>query len=65
MLNSVRYIGFVNDRYMILKMHHTVKRDCRIFGIRERTGFARPKRVTAVEVPLQRIFIVKVVKSLL
>ena len=42
-----------------------VKRDCRTFGMRERTGFAGPKRVTAVEVPLQRIFTAKVVESLL
>ena len=65
MLDSVRHVDSVNGRRMILKMHHTVKRDCRTFGMGERTGFAGPKRVTAVEVPLQRIFIVKVVESLL
>ena len=29
---------------MILKMRHIVKRDCHIFGMRERTGFAGPKK---------------------
>ena len=56
MLNSVRHVDSVNDYRMIFKMHYSVKRDCRTFGMRERTGFAGPKRVTAVEVPLQRIF---------
>ncbi len=65
MLNSVRHVDSVNGRRMILKMHHTVKRDCCTFGMRERTGFAGPKRVTAIEVPLQRISTAKVVKSLL
>ena len=65
MLNSVRHVDSVNGRRMILKMHHTVKRDCRTFGIGERTGFAGPKRVTAVEMPLQRIVTTEVVESLL
>ena len=65
MLNSVRHVDSVNGRRMILKMHHTVKRDCRTFGMRERIELGGPKRVTAVEVPLQRIFTVKVVESLL
>lgn len=65
MLNSIRYIDFVNGRRIILKMYYTIKRDCRIFEIRERIEFARPKRVTAVEVPLQRIFTIKLIKSLL
>ncbi len=65
MLNFVRYVDFVNDRRMILKMHHTVKYNYRIFEIRERTEFARSKRITMIEVPLQRIFIIKIIKSLL
>ena len=65
MLNSVRHVDSVNGFRMIFKMHHTVKRDCRIFGMRERTGFAGSKRMTAVEVPLQRIFTAKVMESLL
>ena len=40
---------------MILKIHHTVRRDCRTFGVGERAGFAGPKRVTAVEVSVQQI----------
>lgn len=64
MLNSVRHVDSVNGRRMILKMHHIVKRDCRIFGMGERIGFARSKRVTAVEVSLQRIFTVKIMESL-
>ena len=51
-LNSVRHVDSVNGRRMVLKLHHAIKRDCRTFGMRERTGFAGPKRVTAVEVPL-------------
>ena len=65
MPDLVRHIDSVNDRRMILKMHHTVKRDYRTFRIGERAGFAGPKRVTAVEVPLQQIFTAKVVESLL
>ena len=42
----------MNGRCIILKMYYTIKRDCRIFGMGERIGFAGPKRVTAVEVPL-------------
>ena len=56
MLDSVRHVDSVNDYRMISKMHYTVKRDYRTYGMRERTGFAGPIRVTAVEVPLQRIF---------
>ena len=63
MLNLVRHVDSVNGRRMILKMHHTVKRDCRTFRVGERTGFAGPKRVTAVEVPLQRIFMAPVVPN--
>lgn len=63
-LNSVKYVDSVNGRRIIFKIYHIVKRDCRIFGIKEKTGFAGPKRMTAVEIPLQKIFIVKVVKSL-
>ena len=37
---------------MILKIYYTIKRDYRIFGIRERIGFAGLKRITAVEVLL-------------
>ena len=65
MLNLVRYVDSVNDRRMILKMHHTIKRDCRIFRIRKRIEFAGPKRVTSIKISLQRIFIVKIIKSLL
>ena len=65
MLNLIRHVDPVNGCGMILKMHHTVKRDCRILGMRERTGFAGLKRVTAVKVPLQRIFTTKVMESLL
>ena len=52
MLDSIRYVDFVNDHRIILKMHHTVKRNYRIFEMRERIGFAKPKRVTTVEVSL-------------
>ena len=52
MLNSVRYIDSVNGCRIVFKIYHTIKRDCRIFEIRERTGFTEPKRMTAVEVPL-------------
>ena len=52
MLNLVRHVDSVNDRRIILKIYHTVKRDCRIFEIRKKIEFARPKRVTAVEVSL-------------
>lgn len=62
MLNLIKH---VNRRHMILRIHHAVKRDCGTFRMRERTGFAGLKRVTAVEVPLQRIFAAKVLKSLL
>jgi len=65
MLNLIRHVDPVNRRRMILRMHHAVKRDCGTFRMRERTGFAGLKRVTAVEVPLQRIFTAKVLKSLL
>ena len=65
MLNFIQQVDSVNGRRMILKMRHTVKRNCRTFGMRERTGFAGPKRVTAVEVSLQRIFTAKVMKSLM
>ena len=63
MLNLIRHIDSVNGRRIILKMHHTIKRDYRIFRVRERTGFAGPKRVTTVEVPLQRIFMAPVVPN--
>ena len=62
MLNFIRQVDSVNGRRMILKMRHTVKRT---FGMRERTGFAGPKRVTAVEVSLLRIFTAKVMKFLI
>ena len=65
MLNLVRHVDPVNGFRMIFKMHHTVKCDCHTFRMGERAGFAGPKRVTAIEVPLQRIFTAKVVKSLL
>ena len=38
MLNSVGHVDSVNGRRMILKMHHTVKRDCRTFGVGEGQG---------------------------
>ena len=65
MLNSVRHVDSVNGCRMVFKMHHTVKRDCRTFGTGERAGFVGPKRVTAVEVSLQRIFTAEVMESLL
>ena len=51
-LNSVRHVDSVNGRYMILEIYYTIKRNYRIFGIGEQIGFAGPKRVTVVEVPL-------------
>ena len=42
-------------------MHYTIKRDYRIFEIREKVEFARSKRITAVEVSLQRILIIRVI----
>ena len=65
MLNSVRHVDSVNGCRMVFKIYYTVKRECRIFGIRERTGFVGPKSMTAVEVPLQRIFTIKTIESLL
>ena len=52
MLNFIRYVDFVNDYRIILKMHYTIKCDYRIFEIRERIGFTGPKRITTIEVPL-------------
>ena len=40
MLNIVRYVDFINDCRIILKIYYTIKRDCRIFRIRERIGLA-------------------------
>lgn len=65
MLNLIRHIDPINRRRMILRIHHAINRDYGTFRIGERTGFAGLKRVTAVEVPLQRIFTAKVLKSLL
>lgn len=65
MLNLIRHVDPVNRRRMVLRMHHAVKRDCGTFRMGGRTGFVGLKRVTAVEVPLQRIFTAKVVQSLL
>ena len=52
MLNSIRYINFVNGRYIILKIYYTIKRNYYIFEIRERIEFAKSKRVMTVEVSL-------------
>ena len=52
MLNLVRYVDFVNGRRIILKMYYIIKRDCYIFGIGEKAGFVRLKRVTTIEVSL-------------
>ena len=64
-LNFIRYIDSVNSYRMIFKVYHTIKYNCYIFEIRKRIEFARPKRITTVEVSLQRIFTIKVIKSLL
>ena len=63
MLSFVRYIDFVNGRRMIFKMYHIFKRKSRIFEMREKTELAGPKKITIIEISLQRIFIVKIVKS--
>ena len=55
----------MNGRYIILKIHYAIKRGYRIFEIGERVGFIGSERVTAVEVPLQRIFTTKVIESFL
>ena len=65
MLNYVRHVDSVNSRRMILEMHYAVKRDYRIFEIGKRIILARLKWVTTVEVSLQRVFTIKVIKSLL
>lgn len=52
MLNLIRYIDLVNGRYIILKIYYAVKRNYRIFEIKEKVGFIKSKRVTAIEISL-------------
>ena len=51
-LNSVRHIDSVNSYRIVFKIYYTVKRNYYIFGIRERTGFARLKRIIIIKVSL-------------
>lgn len=63
MPNLTRHVDPVNARGMTLKLRYTSKRGGRTLGMRKRTGCAGPKRATAVEVPLRRIFTAEVVRG--
>ena len=51
-LYLLRHIDTVNLGRMILEMHQAVECNYSTFGIGKRTGLARPKDVTAVEMAL-------------
>lgn len=61
MLNFIKYINLINDRYVFFKLHQIIKRDYRIFKIKKRVKFVKSKGITTIEVSLQRIFIITII----
>lgn len=52
MLNFIKYINLVNDRYIIFKIYYIIKYNYYIFEIKKKAEFIKSEKITTVKISL-------------